>query len=63
MHVMDAEAMWQVALSALEVDPLCLVDKIEPGSESHFLCPSSASSNGGGVGGGAVFRYEVRPAQ
>ena len=59
MHVMDAEAMWRVALAALEVDPMCLVDKIEPGSESHFLRPSSES----GEGGCGVFRYEVRPAQ
>jgi hypothetical protein len=59
MHVMDAEAMWRVALAALEVDPMCLVDKIKPGSESHFLRPSSES----GEGGCGVFRYEVRPAQ
>ena len=60
IHIMEAEAMWRVALEALEVDPLCLVDKIEPGSESHFLCKSaSGGSDGDGKG---VYRYEVRPA-
>ena len=44
IHIMEAKAMWASALSALEKEPLCLVDEVVPGSENHSLVPGSSVS-------------------
>lgn len=45
LHVLEAPEMWQTALKMLQKDAVCLVDAIEPGSESHVLRPSSTKGS------------------
>jgi aminoglycoside 3-N-acetyltransferase len=50
IHVLDAPAMWAVAAAALAADPLCFVDPVPAGAESHVLVAGA---------GGEVWRYRV----
>jgi hypothetical protein len=52
LYVLEARAMWDVTLSALEKNALCLVDEVVPGSEGHNLV----------IGSSGKSRYVVGPS-